>query len=96
MPRDTWFTRGDEKRIGLQNKVFTWLPYWWEIYPPLKFTSKLLVKCAFTRAVCKIRGLTLLLRVGNLWRCGDGLFFEVHPLASNALLTTLHPLLANR
>jgi hypothetical protein len=28
-----------------------------------------------------------------LWRCGDGLFFEVTPLASDALLTTLHPLL---
>jgi hypothetical protein len=28
-------------------------------------------------------------------RCGDGLFFEVPPLASDALLTTLHPLLEN-
>jgi hypothetical protein len=28
-----------------------------------------------------------------LWRCGDGLFFEVLPLASDALLTTLHSLL---
>jgi hypothetical protein len=47
------------------------------------------------RAVCKVRGLTLLLRVGTLWRCGDGLFFEVPPLASDALLTTLHPHLEN-
>jgi hypothetical protein len=47
------------------------------------------------RAVCKVRGLTLLLRVGTLWRCGDGLFFEVPPLASDTLLTTLHPLLGN-
>jgi hypothetical protein len=46
-------------------------------------------------AVWKFRGLTLLLRVGILWRCGDGLFFEVPPLASDALLTTLHPLLEN-
>jgi hypothetical protein len=30
-----------------------------------------------------------------LWRCGDGLFFEVPPLASDALLTTLHLLLEN-
>jgi hypothetical protein len=30
-----------------------------------------------------------------LWRCGDGLFFEVPPLASDALLTTLHSLLEN-
>jgi hypothetical protein len=30
-----------------------------------------------------------------LWRCGDGLFLEVCPLASDALLTTLHPLLEN-
>jgi hypothetical protein len=49
----------------------------------------------YTRAVWKVRGLTLLFRVGTLWRCGDGLFFEVPPLASEALLTTLHPLLEN-
>jgi hypothetical protein len=30
-----------------------------------------------------------------LWRCGDGLFFEVPPLASDALLTTLYPLIEN-
>jgi hypothetical protein len=30
-----------------------------------------------------------------LWRCGDGLFSKVPPLASNALLTILHPLLGN-
>jgi hypothetical protein len=29
-----------------------------------------------TRAVCKVRGLTLLLWVGILWKCGDGLFFR--------------------
>jgi hypothetical protein len=45
------------------------------------------------RAVCIVRGFTLLLRVGTLWRCSDGLFFEVPPLASDALLKTLHPLL---
>jgi hypothetical protein len=43
----------------------------------------------------EVRGLTLLLRVGTLWRCGDGLFFEVPPLASDTLLTTLYPLLEN-
>jgi hypothetical protein len=48
-----------------------------------------------TRAVCKVRKLTLLLRVGTLWRCGDGLLYEVPPLASDASLTTLHPLLEN-
>jgi hypothetical protein len=37
----------------------------------------------------------LLLRVETLWRCGDGLFFEVPPLASDALLITPHPLLEN-
>jgi hypothetical protein len=31
----------------------------------------------------------------TLWRCGDGLFFEVPPLASDALFTTLYPLLEN-
>jgi hypothetical protein len=30
-----------------------------------------------------------------LWRCSDVLSFEVPPLASNALLTMLHPLLKN-
>jgi hypothetical protein len=30
-----------------------------------------------------------------LWRCSDGLFFEVPLLASDALLTTLHPFLEN-
>jgi hypothetical protein len=44
----------------------------------------------YTRVVWKFRGLTLL-----LWRCSDGLFFEVPPLASDAFLTTLHPLLEN-
>jgi hypothetical protein len=33
--------------------------------------------------------------VGTLWRCCDGLFLEVPPLASDALLTTLHPFLEN-
>jgi hypothetical protein len=31
----------------------------------------------------------------NLLGCGDGLFFEVPLLVSDALLTTLHPLLEN-
>jgi hypothetical protein len=48
-----------------------------------------------TTAVWKVRGLTLLLRVGILWRCGDGLFLEVLPLARDALLTTFHLLLEN-
>jgi hypothetical protein len=57
------------------------------------WTIIIIIKC--TRAVCKVCVLNLLLRVGTLWRCGDGLFFEVPPLASDALLTTLHPLLEN-
>jgi hypothetical protein len=48
-----------------------------------------------TRAIWKVRGLALLFWVGSWWRCGDGLFFEVPPFASDALLTTLHPLLEN-
>jgi hypothetical protein len=47
------------------------------------------------KGIWKVHGLTLLLRVGTLWRCADGLFFNVSPLASSALLTTLHPLLKN-
>jgi hypothetical protein len=48
-----------------------------------------------TRAVFKVRGLTLLLRVRIFWRRRDSFFFKVPPLASDALLTTLHPLLEN-
>jgi hypothetical protein len=47
------------------------------------------------RAICKFLWLVLLLQVRTLWRCGDSLFFEVPPLASDALLTTFHPLLEN-
>jgi hypothetical protein len=43
----------------------------------------------------KFRGIILLFRVGTLWKCSDGLFFKAPPLASDALLTTLHPLLEN-
>jgi hypothetical protein len=58
--------------------------------------SHICVPCpACMRAVWKVRGLTLLPRVGTLWKCGDGLFFEVPTLASDVLLTTLHPLLEN-
>jgi hypothetical protein len=49
----------------------------------------------FAMAVCKVRGLTLLLQVRTLRGCGDGLLFEVPPLARDALLTTFHPLLEN-
>jgi hypothetical protein len=38
---------------------------------------------------------TRLIAPGTLWKCCDGLFFEVSPLASDALVTTLHPLLEN-
>jgi hypothetical protein len=48
-----------------------------------------------TRAVWKVRGLNLLLRLVTLWRCGNDLSFEVPLLTSDALLTTLHPLLEN-
>jgi hypothetical protein len=54
-----------------------------------------LMPSSIMRGVCKVRGLTLLLQVVTLWRCGDGVFFEVRLLASDALLTTLHPLLEN-
>jgi hypothetical protein len=43
----------------------------------------------------KSRGLTLFLRVGTLWTCDDGLFFEIPPLASDFLVTTSHPFLEN-
>jgi hypothetical protein len=49
----------------------------------------------YKRTVCKIRELAFSLRVRTLWRSGDGLFFEVPPLASDKFLTTFHPLLEN-
>jgi hypothetical protein len=58
-------------------------------------TIKPVVNQVYKRVICKVRGLTLLLQVGTLWKCSDGFFFEVSPLASDALLTTLHPLLEN-
>jgi hypothetical protein len=61
----------------------------------LLITAHAWASARYTWAVCKVLGLTLLLRVGTWWRCSDGLFFEVPPLASDALLTTLHPLLGN-
>jgi hypothetical protein len=60
-----------------------------------KVINNFYIASGSTRAVCKVRGLTVLLRVRTLWRCGDGLFFEIPPLASDALLATLHPLLEN-
>jgi len=61
---------------------------------PLKSTEMLIsvniptlnpinVSHIITTAVCKVRGLKLLLWDGTVWRCGDGLFFEVPPLASD-------------
>jgi hypothetical protein len=47
------------------------------------------------RAVCKVREQTLLLQVGTMRRYDDSFFFKVPLLASNALLTMLHPLLEN-
>jgi hypothetical protein len=48
-------------------------------------------KLMHCRAVCKVRGLTFLLRVGTSWRCGDGLFFEVPPLVCDSLLNNAPP-----
>jgi hypothetical protein len=60
---------------------------------PLSALFRWIVKC--TRVVYKICGLTVLPWVVTLWKCSDGLFFEIPPLASDALLTMLHPLLEN-
>jgi hypothetical protein len=64
------------------------------LWTHIKGCRQLLIYVA-TRAVWKVRGFTLLLPVGILWMCGDGLFFEVPPLASDALLTMFYPLLEN-
>jgi hypothetical protein len=71
---------------------------WWRFTVLLKtkqLQMRTVICLLYTRAVCKVRGLILLLRVETLWRCGDGLFFEVPPLASDALPTTLHLHLEN-
>jgi hypothetical protein len=55
-------------------------------------------RCGYTeykRAVWKVCGLTLLLQVRTLWRYGDGLNFEVPPLASDAFLSMPLTLLEN-
>jgi hypothetical protein len=52
-------------------------------------------RISYMRAICKVCGLTLLLWVRTLWKCGDSLFFKVPPLAINALLAMLHPHLEN-
>jgi hypothetical protein len=51
------------------------------------------VRFVHTRPFAKFVDSPSLLLVGTLWRCGDGLFFEVPPLSSDAFLATLHPLL---
>jgi hypothetical protein len=66
--------------------------YYWTL---LQNNGAGLVHDWYEGAICKVRGLTLFLRVGTSWRCGDGLFFEVPPLPISALLITLHPLLEN-
>jgi hypothetical protein len=73
------------------------VPFWISDIPNRlsENVSYLTSKIHHKRSVSKVRGLILLLRVGTLWRCGDRLFFEVPPLVSGALLTTLHPLLEN-
>jgi hypothetical protein len=40
----------------------------------------------YATAVCKFRGLTLLLRVGALWRCGDGIFPKYLPWQAMSFL----------
>jgi hypothetical protein len=64
------------------------------IFKTFRFSSLVSGKVK-AQAVRKFRGRILLLRVGTSFRCGDGLFFEVTPLASDALHTTLHPLPEN-
>jgi hypothetical protein len=56
--------------------------------------------CAFPQTTAQIRGPFVKFVDSPYYsesklclRCGDGLFFEVPPLASDALLTTLHPVL---
>jgi hypothetical protein len=56
------------------------------IYSSNKLYILQLLRTITTSAVWKVRGLALLLRVGTLWRRADVLFFEVHPLASDAHL----------
>jgi hypothetical protein len=89
---ETWsLTLMEEHRLGVFDVLYAFLlcPI---LDQPLYFVPRYLIN---TMAVCKFRGLTLLFRGGTSWRCSDSLFFEVRPLASDALLTTLHPFLEN-
>jgi hypothetical protein len=99
---------GSSGERGAHAGVYT-LPYKFTSAPSVSFNiiwillysfitsilPSLYISTVIHGAVWKVRRLTLLPRVGTLWRCGDGLFFEVPPLASDALLITLHPLLEN-
>jgi hypothetical protein len=74
-----------------------WIKFWMQL---LTVTSLFNYYIQFyrrvcTKAVCKVRGLTLSFRVGTYGGAVTVSFFEVPPLASGALLTTLHPLLEN-
>jgi hypothetical protein len=79
--------------IHIRAKRLVKLLFRYTYLPKFKLTVMYYCMPCNNRVVCKIRGLTLLLRVETLWRCGDDLFVQSPPLASDALLTTLHPLL---
>jgi hypothetical protein len=91
-----------QKRIR-QCRFFVYITKSYKYYEEIKYSLDVKKTeagaCLFCfpsmRAVWKVRGLALLLRVRTLWKCGDGLFFEVPPLASDVFLTTLQPLLEN-
>jgi hypothetical protein len=78
----TWAKNGSHSHINIFGVQLNLL---------LTVTTLLFIARRCTRAVWKVRGLTSLFRVRTLWRCGDGLFFEVTPLANDALLTTFPP-----
>jgi hypothetical protein len=61
-----------ENNENYQRKDTTKCNKWWN------FKNK--------RTVYKVRGLTLLLRVGTMWRCGDRLFFEADDLMGTAII----------
>jgi hypothetical protein len=75
-------------------RSWDWLPWMLYIDITSRYFEAVKLNCSvyqhYTKAVCRIREFTLLLRVTTSWRCGDGLFFEVPPLASDAIKRSIH------
>jgi hypothetical protein len=63
--------------------------------PQCETQKQILTIKAHIRGLLQSSWTQLIILSQTLWRYTDGLFFKVPPLASDALLAMLHPLLEN-